>query len=117
LKPPSRRMPVSPVRTLPLLRWPLLAALLSGLGYWIYRQPYVLLFIAALGIIVWIGIVFDSRHRRRLLASRQDESICDFARSFDRRKSDMWILRAVYDQLSRFIPIDARPIEVRAADR
>jgi len=64
-----------------------------------------------------IGIVFDSRHRRRLLASRQDESICDFARSFDRGKSDTWILRAVYDELSRFISIDARPIAVRPADR
>ena len=110
-------MPPQPVRKLPPWRWPLLAALLSGLGYCIYKQPYVLLFIAALGIIVWIGIVFDTRHRRRLLASRQDESICDFARSFDRGKSDTWILRAVYDELSRFISIDARPIAVRPADR
>jgi hypothetical protein len=117
MRTPSRRMPTSPDHKRTWWAWALLGALLIGLGYWIYRQPYVLLFIAGLGVIVWIGMAFDTRHRRRLAASREGESICDFARSFERRRSDPWILRAVYDELSRFLSVDGRAIAVRRGDR
>jgi len=117
MKPPSRKMPPAPVRQMSWWGWPILAALLIGLGYWIYRQPYALFFTGAVSIISWIGTVFDTRYRRRLAASREGENICDFARSFDRRKTDMWILRAVYEELSRFIAIGGKAIPVRPADR
>ena len=77
----------------------------------------MLLFIGVVAIISWIGTVFDTQYRRRLAASREGEDICNFARSFDRRKTDTWILRAVYEELSRFIAIGGRAIPVRPADR
>ena len=39
------------------------------------------------------------RHFRKLLSERSEASICTFARAFDRRSVDPWILRSVYDLL------------------
>jgi len=36
------------------------------------------------------------QHLRQRSASRAGESICQFARSFDVRRTDTWVLRAVY---------------------
>jgi hypothetical protein len=109
-------MPAAPVQKMGLWAWPLLGALLSALGYWIYRQPNVIFIVGALVVIVWVGMMCDTRHRRGLVASRQDERICDFARCFDRRKTDTWIVRAVYEELSRYLSVDGRPVPVRPAD-
>jgi hypothetical protein len=110
-------MAVAPVRKMSWWAWPILAAMLGGLGFWIYHHPWVLLLFFALVVLVRIHALFDTRRRRRLAASREDKSICDFARSFDRRKADTWIVRAVYDELSRYISVDAKAIPVCAADR
>lgn len=40
---------------------------------------------------------------KRLAASRAGESICEFARSFERRRVDAWIIRAVYDELQEYL--------------
>jgi hypothetical protein len=39
------------------------------------------------------------RRLRQLPAARVDESICQFARSFEVRRTDTWVLRAVYEAL------------------
>ncbi|KQV50845.1 hypothetical protein ASC95_14190 [Pelomonas sp. Root1217] len=49
-----------------------------------------------------------------LASCRAGESICDFARSFDRRAVDPWVIRAVYEELQREIQLDSFP--VRASD-
>jgi hypothetical protein len=90
--------------------------MLGGLAYWIYRQPFVFFVVLALAVMIYIQTVLDKRRQRRLAASREGESICDFARSFDRR-TDTWIIRSVYEELSRFLAIDDRSIPVRRQDR
>jgi hypothetical protein len=114
---PSRRMPTAPEHKASWWAWPILGALLIGLGIWIYQKPYVLLFLAGLGVIVWLGMIFDARHRRRLAESREGENICDFARGLNCREADTWIVRAVYEELSRFLSVDGRAIAVRPTDR
>ena len=47
---------------------------------------------------------------RQVAKIRRGESICEFARSFDYRSIDTWIIRAVYQELSEQFPI-------RASDR
>ena len=47
----------------------------------------------------------DSRRNRRIAAEREGESICDFARGFDCRAIDTWIIRAVYEQFSGAFPL------------
>src|SRR6266540_821254 len=84
MKPPSRRMPTAPPRRASWWAWSFLAAMLAGLGYWIYQQPYVALFVIALAVLTAIQMAFETRWRRRIAASRWGESICDFVRSFDR---------------------------------
>ena len=35
---------------------------------------------------------------------RKELSICEFSRSFDTKKIDTWVLRAVYEQLQNYVP-------------
>ncbi|HWM69920.1 MAG TPA: hypothetical protein VNO35_25310 [Steroidobacteraceae bacterium] len=66
-----------------------------------------------------MSIVEHKRHkaRLRLLAeSRSGESICEFARSFERKEIDTWVVRAVYEQLQRYLGGDL-PVPIRATDR
>jgi hypothetical protein len=96
--------------------WPILAAMISGLGYWIYRQPYVLLFLVPAGVLVNFQQASERRARKRIAASRRGESICNFARSFS-RQTDTWIIRAVYEELTRFLAIKGQTLHVRREDR
>ena len=116
MKMPSRRMPAVPAWKASAGAWLVLAAFLGGLGYWVYRQPYALLGISALAVIVGAELLFHARRMRRLAASREGEGICEFARSFERHHADTWILRAVYEELSRFLAVGDAIVPVRAED-
>jgi hypothetical protein len=116
MKAPSRRMPAAPSRKTRWWGWPILAAMFSGLAYWIYRLPYVLFFLLLVGVLGYLQVVSKRRWQRRLAATRQSETICEFARSFDRR-TDTWIIRAVYEELTRFLAVEGRPLPVRREDR
>jgi hypothetical protein len=78
---------------------------------------YSLIVLGAFVMIVGLGSVLGTRRMRRLAAERTDESICTFARSFDCRRTDPWVLRAVYEELSRQLVVDGRPLPIRADDR
>jgi hypothetical protein len=75
-------------------------------------------------IIVVVSLLLASviEHQRynarlRLLAeSRSEESICEFARSFERKEIDTWVVRAVYEQLQQYLGGDL-PVPIRATDR
>ncbi len=110
-------MPPAPVHKAKWWAWVFLAALFAGLAYWFWQQPYlVAVLFAVLGVLVWIQTIWETHSRRRLAASRREENICRFARSFD-RSADSWILRAVYEEVSRFLEVDRRPIPIRREDR
>ena len=109
-------MPAAPVHKASPWVWLFLAALMAGLAYWFFQQPYfVAALLAVLGVSVWMQFVWDKRFRRQLVTSRQDESICEFARSFD-RQTDTWLIRAVYEEVSRYLSVDGRTIPVRRQD-
>lgn len=117
MRTPSRTMPPAPLHKAKWSAWVVLAALFAGLVYWLWHQPYfVAVLFAALGVLVWIQTIWDAHSRRRLAASRHEESVCSFARSFG-RSADTWILRAVYEELSKFLAVDRQAIPVRRADR
>lgn len=90
----------------------ILALLGGGLLYWIYTmvvgfiedgEPLIFIVAAA---VAWLAVASwrDSRQRknqwRALAQQRSGQSICDFARSFDTRKVDTWVIRAVWNSLS-----------------
>ena len=45
------------------------------------------------------------RRERRITEARKGESICQFARAFDCRTIDTWIIRAVYDEFAWTFPL------------
>jgi hypothetical protein len=94
----------------------MLTAMFSGLAYWVYSQPYVLLFLPLAGALSYFQIASEKRSRSRLFAARQGETICNFARSFD-RQTDTWVIRPVYEELTRFLAVEGQPLPVRREDR
>jgi hypothetical protein len=72
-------------------------AMLLGMIWW----PLAILVLAVIVGISSIGW----RRDRRIAAERKGESICQFARGFDCRSVDTWIIRAVYDEFSGAFPL------------
>ena len=104
---PSRRMKqkakpsIAPVAVF-------LAAVIVGFGYFAYVSSARVLGIAfalVCAFCVWAHVENRrEQHRLQCLASaRIGESICHFARSFERRKTDTWIVRAVHEELQLFL--------------
>ncbi len=113
---PSRTMPAAPIHKMRWWGWLILAAMLSGLAFWMCRQPYLIPFAIVIGVLVRVQARSEARRRKLMSESRYTEAICDFARSFD-RQTDTWIIRAVYEEMSRFLAVDGHPLPVRRDDR
>ena len=60
---------------------------------------------AALPALIVVVTLAEEYRCRGIAKARAGESICQFARSFDRRNIDPWVLRAVYEELSSNFPI------------
>lgn len=71
------------------------------------------------GVIVLgvIGSVVLERRMRRLAQSRAEEDLCTFARTFDCRVVDPWIIRAVYEEVQACLGQNLQPFPMRATDR
>jgi len=109
---PSRLMP--PPRGVPLLQRALGLLLLAILLFvipWMLGAPWwpVPAFFLALGVTFSI---LGARRSQRIAAERAGESICHFARAFERRSVDPWILRATYEHLAT-----SQGFPIRADDR
>jgi len=82
-------------------------------------QPWYLVVIAgiALLIIVWSAIEQPKveKHFINLSKDRTGLSICEFARAFDPKIVDTWIIRAVYEQLQAALPTK-QLVPIKASD-
>lgn len=70
---------------------------------------------AAFGLMGWIFSIFRARRFRALAVARSEESICQFARSFDCRVIDPVLIRAVYETVQE--QMGEPPVPLRALDR
>jgi hypothetical protein len=113
---PSRRMSAARAHKTSIWAYPLLALTVIGIGYFVFKWPCFLLVIVAVAIYSCVDTLRDRRNRRRIVSSRSGDGICTFARAFDCRHTDTWVLRAVYEELSRFLAVDGQPFPVRADD-
>jgi hypothetical protein len=120
MKVPSRRMPK--YRSEPMTLWAklFLAVLLIGLLIAAYHASVshivvVVVALAAVCLLANQSIQADKAHRDFLALARED-SICTFARSFDCRKVDTWVIRAVYEELQDEISSGSTPFPLRAED-
>ncbi len=98
---------------------------LGGLAYLVMRSFQEWGSDAALGyllaafsllVLLWPSHYFAERKLNALIADRPDDSICTFARSFDRRKVDPWVIRAVYNDLQNIMNRAEGPFPIRASD-
>ena len=78
-------------------------------------QPGFITVVEVVALLCWTGFLLDKSFLERLASNRSGESICTFARSFDCRAVDTWIVRAVYETLQETLASEAFPL--RASDR
>jgi hypothetical protein len=100
-----------------VVAWSVLTAILAGVAFVCIMFPPVLLII--FGLIV-LGTVIRRRQRnqlRALAASRPGESLCSFARGFDYQNTDTRIIRAVYEELQKYLDPDCTKFPIRPDDR
>jgi len=92
-----------------------LALLFCGLACLLWAFPLAIG--GLLLVLLPAGFLQSRRDRERfreLSAARSGESICTFARSFERRKVDTWVIRAVYEELQEYV---GRGLPIRSQDR
>lgn len=122
---PSRYMPKYVESKLGVPGWIFVTCLLAGLlaSLWFALTSHALL---AFTIGVLLAALFWWSHveyRRKaaavvhVCALRHGESICEFAREFDTRSVDTWVIRAVYEQLQHHLEHIAPQFPVRSSDR
>ena len=117
----SRHMPKYKPRTAGPVAWLYLAVLASGLVYAAASSPSVA---AIASLLLCVAFFFARRVAKReedtlhrLAEAREGESICEFAREFDTRAVDTWIVRAVYEQIQGQLKHVHPAFPVRATDR
>lgn len=96
--------------------WVVISLLVAAATWFIFEHPWLLI---VAGVLSPWAIVSMKTERQRLLEmreARKNESICTFARSFDRRAVDPWIIRAVYEQLEPYQRIEDVSVPLRATD-
>ena len=97
--------------------WIALAILAWVPVYFLFNHPVGMsLVIVSLLALLIIGHHRHAARLRVLAESRSGESICEFARSFERTQVDTWVVRAVYEQLQQYLG-GTIPVPIRATDR
>ncbi len=112
MRTPSRFLFPAVKSTMTASGWLVIALLCGLLLYWIYSMtvaflnkgdPLIAIVAAVVGCLMVGGLHSGRRWDRRLRSlarQRKGFSLCDFARSFDTRSIDTWVIRAVWDVLS-----------------
>ncbi|HEY2156268.1 MAG TPA: hypothetical protein VGH33_11605 [Isosphaeraceae bacterium] len=116
MRKPSRQMPPAPTRTTPLGGWLIVGILGTCLLSLVWLFPIVLALIVLIAFVNVHLTIARSCRLGRLAAGRQGESICTFARSFDRRTVDTWIIRAAFEELQPYCRFGRRTLPLRATD-
>jgi hypothetical protein len=113
---PSAKRRGTPVQR--AIAWSIIAALAAGYLYYLYEHPIIVVgFSAAMFALDQWNRRKTTRHLTELARARSGESICEFARAFDTRRVDTWVIRAVYEQVQQQLRWVYPGFPVRATDR
>lgn len=102
--------PVAP-RQVSLWGWLTLAGMVAIFTWLLVTNAGARWTAGGLAIVVILGSMAARRHYKRLVEERMEESICTFARSLPAREHDTWVVRAVYEELSRLVRVPLRPTD------
>ena len=111
-------MPKAPKRRPGVLGFVLFAGVVIAYGYGVWKSPVWV--IGATVALLGAGFALRAqvkRHLARLASSRTQESICTFARAFDTRSVDPWVIRAVYEELQDHLKAEYPGFPILPADR
>ncbi len=114
---PSNRMPASVPQRMRVRGCVLLAAM--GAGLLVLFTDHARIVVAVIAIIAAVsGVLTEIENRRqaRIAAERLDESICTFARLFNCRETDTWIIRAAHVELQQYVQFPIRPEDTLEED-
>lgn len=89
----------------------LMLGLVCGLLWLVYSKQVVGLIVGLLAVAYLCLCLWSERCWSRAKQERDSESICTFARSLPARNHDTWVVRAVYEELSRTLGICIRPTD------
>lgn len=95
----------------------ILTALSIGLVTLLYHAPVAGTVVMCVLVWVFLQMPVDRNRLRRLAAIRTGEGICTFARSFERRRVDPWVIRAVHEELMPHYSSGDVTAPIRASDR
>ena len=82
----------------------------------LYCEPWLMLPIGLFAVVMICYQIVNDHHTNRLAAERPGESICTFARSFDYRRVDTWIIRAVFEELQPWCRTGRHMLPLRRTD-
>jgi len=91
----------------------LAVAFVAGLVF----SPTFRYIVAGLVAAGFLESTLRERRMRALAAERRGESICTFARAFDRHAVDPWVIRATYEELTPWANFRGGSLPLRASDR
>lgn len=115
----ERRLQMQSERRMSIVGWLIFTAFVAFCVWGVHRSTGSWIGAGAvLGVLSWIcwrASVVRSRRFGELAATRPSESICDFARAFDRRTTDTVLMRSVYETVQE--QMGGPPVPLRAADR
>lgn len=118
MKMPSRFMPLTIERKIEPIGYLLLTIFIVWMAWFLwqfYNKPLFWLIISAVILFGWIMLVRWKRQMQTLSDERKDESICNFARSFNCKEMDTWIIRATYEEVQKYLSRDIF-VPLRASD-
>lgn len=106
---------------MPIAGWLLIACILAVCVYFAVAKPVALLIAVGSLTVLYMAAKLQSRREARklltLASEREGQSICEFARDFDARAVNTWIVRAVYEQLQERLKHIHPAFPVRAGYR
>ena len=82
-----------------LFDWLIVGVWVVAVACLLWFFPWSIAIIVGIVVISWFGSHKHDEKRAALFQERDGDSICEFARSFDVKVVDTWVIRAVYEEL------------------
>jgi hypothetical protein len=101
-------MPKIPPHRLGVLGWIIQTAIVLGFAYLCWAYPAWLVVSLVVAVLACAQAILQRPRLRRIATERRSESISGFARSFNCRTTDTWIIRAVYEELTSYVQFPVR---------
>lgn len=92
-----------------VVAWLALWALVTALVYLCVMFPLLVAAFVIIMVVMWVLSNAEEERQKRIAGERTGDSICSFARAFDCRATDTWIVRAVFEEIAEFTQFPIRP--------